>query len=372
MLSGHPQCACRGADARVPHPFFGAGFMILSSHFSNRLHLPVYFAQHKNEKKLRCAYLLSSWVLVPRKTPLPEREAAICKRIKEFRAGRKLSRVAFAQVLGLDSSVLSNVEHGRAPVRYGLANRLCETFDVSQVWLAEGIGRPHGRIPVFPEIAENIDPQARFTYVWDRVLKSNLGLLAQQAARKPNKFRIQFFPIGTPPSEQSFWLLSETIRQMAAELPADLVESYSTEVIAAAERFLSESLRATPSNNAPEGVSVSAQKKAVDNITSYRKYAGVRYSLQNLLARLKLCTSTRGKKKELAELLGVKQPRITEWLSGDVEPGGETTLRLFQWVEDEEKEPKETPAMPKTPPGKTRKRDPNPNEKKPKSSPKQK
>lgn len=54
--------------------------------------------------------------------------------------------------------------------------------------------------------------------------------------------------------------------------------------------------------------------------------------LTKLLARVKLLTSKRGSKTALAQVLGVPVQRLHEWLSGSVEPGGETTLQLLEWV----------------------------------------
>jgi transcriptional regulator with XRE-family HTH domain len=41
-----------------------------------------------------------------------------------------------------------------------------------------------------------------------------------------------------------------------------------------------------------------------------------------------------GAKAELAKELDVAPARISEWLSGKKEPGGEYTLRLLNWVCD--------------------------------------
>ena len=79
---------------------------------------------------------------VPRKTPLPSRELEICTRLQQARKALKVSRVAFAETTGIDSSRLSTYEHGRAPLRYGDAKRICSTFGVGLAWLATGEGDP--------------------------------------------------------------------------------------------------------------------------------------------------------------------------------------------------------------------------------------
>ncbi len=60
--------------------------------------------------------------------------------------------------------------------------------------------------------------------------------------------------------------------------------------------------------------------------------------LAALLKRVRRVTSTRGKKADLGRFLAVPQSRISEWLSGTHEPGGEIALRLLEWVEAEEHE----------------------------------
>jgi len=64
-----------------------------------------------------------------------------------------------------------------------------------------------------------------------------------------------------------------------------------------------------------------------------------------LLARLKAATRPLRKKSELATFLGVPQSRVSEWLNGKYEPGGEITLQLLQWVEDEEAKQKSPGAV---------------------------
>lgn len=74
---------------------------------------------------------------VPRQ-PIDEREVAICKRARLARAETKLSRVAFAAALGVDSGAVSRIEHLRAPLRMGLARRMALKFGISLAWLVEG------------------------------------------------------------------------------------------------------------------------------------------------------------------------------------------------------------------------------------------
>jgi len=59
----------------------------------------------------------------------------------------------------------------------------------------------------------------------------------------------------------------------------------------------------------------------------------VKSEIEKLIERLKRKASKPGAKAELARTLNVAPARISEWLSGEKEPGGEYTLRLLKWVE---------------------------------------
>lgn len=63
---------------------------------------------------------------------------------------------------------------------------------------------------------------------------------------------------------------------------------------------------------------------------------GVKPLLPRLLKRLNQATAERGKKSLLAKQFGLPLASISQWLSGDREPSGETTLRLLEWVLAEE------------------------------------
>jgi hypothetical protein len=86
----------------------------------------------------------------------------------------------------------------------------------------------------------------------------------------------------------------------------------------------------------------------------------VKSVMRDLRKRLAKVAQPRGKKAELARFLGAPLSSVSRWLSGLQEPGGETTLRLLQWVEQEERQQKESPASVNAPAGpKTQVRRPN-------------
>ncbi len=79
---------------------------------------------------------------VPRKNPLLEREAEICRRLLEFRKASGLSRVRFAQQSGCDSTIISNLEHLRSPLRYWTGKKICNGLRLNPDWLVTGNGSP--------------------------------------------------------------------------------------------------------------------------------------------------------------------------------------------------------------------------------------
>jgi hypothetical protein len=72
--------------------------------------------------------------------------------------------------------------------------------------------------------------------------------------------------------------------------------------------------------------------------------------LSDLLKRVRCATEYRGKKSELARWLKTTPQRVTDWLSGTRAPGGEVTLRLLEWVQEEEAKTTEALAVSLAPP----------------------
>ena len=68
------------------------------------------------------------------------------------------------------------------------------------------------------------------------------------------------------------------------------------------------------------------------------KSIAVKLQLPSLLERLNRATKESGKMTALADFLGVPLASVSRWLSGKREPGGEITLRLLKWVEQQERQ----------------------------------
>jgi hypothetical protein len=98
------------------------------------------------------------------------------------------------------------------------------------------------------------------------------------------------------------------------------------------------------------------EKWALTDVAVSGKLAPVKSQLKNLLADLNRLTSEPGTKTKLADFLGAPLTSVSRWLSGEREPGGETTLQMLRWVQEQERQQKEssgTPPEPKTQPRKS-------------------
>ncbi len=79
------------------------------------------------------------------------------------------------------------------------------------------------------------------------------------------------------------------------------------------------------------------KKSLLTDVSVSGNNVGVKAKLPALIKRLDEATKERGMKTALAKFMGVKLPKVSQWLSGEHEPGGETTLQLLNWVEQQER-----------------------------------
>jgi len=222
----------------------------------------------------------------------PEYERAIGRRAAAIRRYQGISQARLAERLGLTRAQLASIEIGRVPMRYATASELCEALNINPTWLATGKG---GRAMGYADLhygdlwplAQRLRAfgQVRFSEVWAR-----WGRVISYPSPELEDFErlVAGDAIGNSPSQSS------------------------------------ESAGKTGKN-----MSVGASLK--------RKGQGSQSEVEILVKRLKRVLDEPGKKASLALQLGVAQARISEWLSGKKEPGGEVTLRLLHWVEDQER-----------------------------------
>lgn len=61
------------------------------------------------------------------------------KRIRQLRESKGLSRAAFGEKLGVSGDVINNLERGRAEIKEPIIKLICREFNVSYLWLTQGI-----------------------------------------------------------------------------------------------------------------------------------------------------------------------------------------------------------------------------------------
>ena len=79
-----------------------------------------------------------------------------------------------------------------------------------------------------------------------------------------------------------------------------------------------------------------SENTLLTGVAASGKLAPVKSQLKNLLADLNRLTREPGTKTKLADFLGAPLTSVSRWLSGEREPGGETTLKMLRWVQEQE------------------------------------
>lgn len=305
------------------------------------------------------------------------------------------SQADVARQLGISRERLASYEDGRAPLRFELALRFCWQFVFNEEWLALGgqeiIARANNRDPqsrhvwdeswarrcmslltepichkikpgtiyidafkhylepVFQEFSSrHFGPRVIFSGASnDDQLKNYFHALMElwlDTAKTPlKKFRFLSSMADAAERIEAAFLCNDLTNQerekiisegrKSGRLP-DHIEEGSKEMEDYLEKAAPDFLAKLA---AGFGMPI-IEKNPVDNISFRAKYVDVKHSLPNLLERLNRATAVHGQKTELAKYLGVPLASVSQWLSGVKEPGGQTTLKLLNWVEQKERQ----------------------------------
>jgi DNA-binding XRE family transcriptional regulator len=227
----------------------------------------------------------------PQFKPLPDNEKEICRRVAAVRRFQGLNQTELARRVGLTRDQLANIEAMRVALKFGTALAICRAIDINPNWLYSGAG-PQGPMlefndPLCLAVLDVVPASDRFSSVWTGFGNSLLELSTLHTRRIGRQGREQ---------EQS---LTDT-----GPLVVPL-EYWGAEA---------------------------DQKNDLTRSSLKRKNKGVKSEIQKLIEQVKRKTSKPGAKSNLARELHVAPARISEWLSGEKEPGGDYTLRLRNWV----------------------------------------
>ena len=179
---------------------------------------------------------------------LPTVEEEICLRLREVRRQLRWKQRDFAEELGITRDRLASYEYARAPLRYSLAKRMGEVFDVNQRWLATGKPPKKGYISVSEAIEAALPKGALFSFAYKNLLADWLDEAHKEAAKLQGVEEKDidpmvldgFQPLGDPEARLRDACARELdflcgIRRI---LPIDLIPLYVDAVREAAWKFL--------------------------------------------------------------------------------------------------------------------------------------
>jgi len=84
-------------------------------------------------------------------------------RLREIRKISNLTQSEFGKLIGLSPSIISDIEKGRRNLTDRNISIICEKFNISEVWLREGLGNKEGNKPTrskiltFADYVDNLD-----------------------------------------------------------------------------------------------------------------------------------------------------------------------------------------------------------------------
>ncbi len=112
---------------------------------------------------------------MPRKNPVPERERQVAKRLRQIRKETRLSMVAFADAIGVDTGRYSRYEYGYVPLPYTVGDKICAHFNVPQERLADGGKSVPYYVKPHAELQNAISERATFLEAYQSHLKDAIS-----------------------------------------------------------------------------------------------------------------------------------------------------------------------------------------------------
>ena len=234
------------------------------------------------------------------------------ERLRWLRKHQEATLREFASRIGCDPSYLSKLEAGRAtkPTLRFLVS-VTSAFRVSADWLRTGGGDPFGDLMSDAATKKSLAgwsservarvmailPDLPVALAPDRVLAL---LLADKSLEEMRTFWNEVGGLGLPVTARLFWN----------------------------DAFMA--LQFLAMGREPR------EKRVLTQASTCGIVPPVKAQLDNLLAKLNRLTQEPGKKTELAEFLGAPLASVSRWLSGKRDPGGETTLKMLRWVQEQE------------------------------------
>jgi transcriptional regulator with XRE-family HTH domain len=287
---------------------------------------------------------------------MPQRERDICERLKQFRTDSGLSQSEFARLCGLKLRAYASYEYAHSQLNYPAAWKILTTFPLlNPAWLAgENASREYLPVIIYPTAADlEYGPRTPFSSVYNGKLKA---LIANSqplfGANLSCPFLVSKDACGRVVAKEMFgeimgnWLprvpnrnlntfLNEAYRR-CSELFSKLHDDSDLAAVSQLARQMKKiafKRRLVFLGN----FAVDDPKKDLQGDSLKGNTVEVASKIQKLIEQVKRKALKPGAKAELARKLRVAPARISEWLAGDKEPGGNYTLKLQNWVEQQER-----------------------------------
>jgi transcriptional regulator with XRE-family HTH domain len=278
---------------------------------------------------------------------LSEVEKAIGKRVAECRRFRSWNQYQLAGEIGISRDRLASVENGRVALSTETAFKIAEVLRVNLMWLAVGWGDQKRFIRAPVKLITRAFKDRVFKQAYDSTLREFFEndwreVVKRHAEGKYTKeeMRIEIPSAGAAQrprlSVQEF--AEVELRELEGfnldSLPETDKKMIQDQILLCKSVLGSGSLLPAPGAKSYSSLSNSFLTEA----STSEKLGGVKAQLPTLLERLNLATKESGNMSALAKFLGVPLASVSRWLSGKREPGGEITLKLLQWVEQQERQ----------------------------------
>jgi transcriptional regulator with XRE-family HTH domain len=267
---------------------------------------------------------------MPRKNPLPESELAIGRRLMELRAMANLSRAELVKLCPVRHDLVSRVELGRMPLRYGDAERLLPWLaapgpipsPINPLWLAYGTWPIQLEWPFLLPKPDSIGLSYRTRF--SAFVASHRKLLEGLTKEPPEADLPESWIV-------PYAVYFATLRGRLARMERGVawlrgLWEYS------AEQFESKSPKIARILRDVLGRKQNSERKLLRELVLKDMVSEV-MTLATLRHTLKSFTSGYGEKAKLARWLKVPGSSVSAWIAGTKEPGGETTLKLLTWIE---------------------------------------
>ena len=273
------------------------------------------------------------------------RESQIAARMRQIREKLRLTQAEFADQLGITRQRLASYEEGRVAIRYDLALRLCRQFIVSEKWLATGSGDMRQVMSLlFDEAVRRIPLDCPFSKAYDEFLGPRFETLLLDFGRNARVTTLKDDDFGFLEN-----LFSERMDYWLGGIKPYEIPTFYYSLIRFGTAWIAEREKKGSVPNfadllpllaqAPDNSGVIKEASEEQGLTSGSLKGNsecVTSEITKLIERVKRQAEKPGSRAQLARLLDVAPARITEWLKGKKEPGGNYTLRLLRWVEEQE------------------------------------